>query len=48
MKAYVTLTKYPVINKFIISKIDIQQAQGICKLAEKLMKLKENLILLQC
>ncbi len=36
MKAHVILSKYPKVTKFTISKIDIQQAQGICKLAEKI------------
>lgn len=36
MKAHVTMSKYPVVTKFTIPKLDIQQAQGICKLAEKI------------
>lgn len=36
MIAHVTLSKYPTVTKFTIKKIDLQQAQGICKLAEKI------------
>ena len=36
MKINVTLSTLPNLTKFSINKLDMQQAQGACKLAEKL------------